>query len=131
MDRRAQAILRLDGGAGFCVGVAVLLLHDWVGQLHALPPSLVFFLGAANLAYGSYSGTLAIRAAVGKATPRAAIDLLIAANALWSVVCAALLVMTHRSASPFGVAHIAIEGLFVAALAVAERRWVRPATMPS
>jgi hypothetical protein len=126
MNRRAQAILRLDGGAGFSVGVAVLALHAWVAQLHALPRSLVLFIGAANLAYGSYSGTLAIRAALHKTPTRTAIDVLIAANALWCVVCAAVLITTFRSASAFGLAQVALEGLFVAALAVAEYRWVRP-----
>jgi hypothetical protein len=128
MDARAQAILRLDGAAGGAVGLLVLALHTWVAQLHAFPPSLVLFVGAANLAYGAYSGTLAIRAARGKPPSRRAIDVLIAANTCWGVVSVALLVATHRFASVFGLAHVALEGLFVVALAAAEWRWVRPFT---
>lgn len=91
-----------------------------------MPLSLVTLIGCANLAYGSYSGTLAVRAWYQRAPSRRAVDLLIAANLAWTVVCAALVLATFRSASVFGLGHVILEGLFVAWLAFAERRLVRP-----
>jgi hypothetical protein len=48
------------------------------------------------------------------------------ANLAWVVICTALLSTTCRSASPFGIAHVACEAFFVALLAAVEYRYVRP-----
>ena len=126
MTRRARTVLGIDGGAGLVVGVFVLALHGWLAGLYGFPRSWVLALGAANVAYGSYSGTLALRAARGRAPSRLAVDVLVAANLGWAVVCAALVAVAWRWASPLGLAVVAFEGVFVAALAVVERRIVRP-----
>lgn len=126
MDARARRILWLDAGAGCAVGIGVLVLRDWIAALHRFPIALVLFVGGANVAYASYSGSLAARASAGRAPRRAAIDVLVAANLAWSVVCVGLLVGTWSFASAWGSAHVAAEGCFVVLLAVLEARWVRP-----
>jgi len=126
MSRLAQRLLFLDGGAGSAVGLGVLTLREWLAELYAMPLSLVTFIGAANLAYGCYSGALAGRAWYQKGPSCRAIDGLIAANLAWTVVCAALVVTTFRSASALGLGHLVLEGMFVAWLALAERKLVRP-----
>jgi hypothetical protein len=126
MNRRAQAILRLDAGAACAAGFAVLALRDRLALLHAFPLALVVFLGASNLAYASYSGSLATLAGLRRMPSRRAIDVLVVANLAWTAVCGTVLVATWRSASVLGLAHVAFEGLFVGALAVVEYRLVRP-----
>ena len=126
MSRRARRILWVDGGAGLIVGVVVLALHGWLAGLYGLPSEWVLAIGVANVVYGSSSGTLATRAARGRGPSRRAIDLLVAANLAWGVVCAALVVVARDRATGIGLGVLAFEGVFVAALAVIERRLVRP-----
>jgi hypothetical protein len=126
MNRRARAILWLDGSAACVAGVVVLALDDALAGLHAFPPALVLFVGAANLAYAAYSGSLAVLASLGRTPTRRAIDILVVANLAWVAVCAAILAATAPSASAFGLAHVGFEALFVGSLAVAEYRQVRP-----
>lgn len=126
MNQRARRILWVDGGAGFVVGMLMLVLRDALMRLYDLPLALVTFIAVANLTYASYSLTLAIRASAHKTPSRRAIDVLVAANLMWTVLCIAMVIATFRQASLFGLAHVALEGLFVGALAVTEHRQVRP-----
>ncbi len=126
MNSRARKILWVDCGAGGVVGALMLVLRDPLVDLYDFPLALVTFIAAANLTYASYSLTLALRALANKTPSRRAIDVLVIANLLWAVACAVMLSVTFRQASLFGLAHIALEGLFVAALAVTEHRQVRP-----
>lgn len=126
MPRRARAILWLDGCAACVAGVVVLALHDALAQLHGFPPALVLVIGAVNLAYSCYSGTLAVRAARGHTPTRLAIDILVAANLAWVAACVAIVAITAGTASIFGLAHVGLEGLFVGMLAVLEYSRVRP-----
>ena len=119
-------ILWLDGGAACAAGAAVLLLRDRLASLYGFSPTLVSVLAVTNLAYGSYSGTLAVLASYRQTPRRRAIEVLALANFAWTLVCAVLLMANWRSATMFGVAQLAGEGLFVGALALAEWRIVRP-----
>lgn len=65
--------------------------------------------GAANLAYGTYSGALAGRAL----RPRGLLVLLVAANATWAGLCVLAAVALADTASTFGLAHLLGEGLLV------------------
>ena len=56
-----RKLLWVDGLGGASVGVLVLLLGGWLSELYRLPRDLVFLMGWANLAYGTYSTTLASR----------------------------------------------------------------------
>ncbi len=126
MNARARKVLWVDGGAGGIVGILMLVLREPLVKLYELPLALVTFIAAANLTYASYSLSLAIRASANKAPSRRAIDVLVIANLMWAVACTGLFIASFRQASLFGLAHITLEGLFVAALAVTEHRQVRP-----
>jgi len=126
MNRLARTILWFDGGAACTAGIAMLALRDWLSRLHAFPAALVVFLGVCNLAYASYSGTLATLASRGRTPSRRAIDALVAANLAWTLVCGVIVVATWRTSSVFGLLHVAFEGLFVGALGMVERRLVAP-----
>lgn len=131
MRSRARRILWVDGGAGLLVGVVVLALHAPLARLYGFPVPFVLFMAAANLAYASYSGTLAVRASRGAPPSRRAVDVLVAANLAWTVACVVLLAVLSSTATAFGVAQLVGEGTFVAVLAVLERRYVRPAARPA
>lgn len=121
-----RALLWADGIAGASVGVLVLVLHPWLAVLYGLPASLVLGLGAANLAYGLYSSTLAVRLYRGQPPSRRAVVTLVAANAAWAVVCVVLAVALRERATLIGTAVLAVEAVFVGALALLERRYLLP-----
>lgn len=125
----ALKILMLDGGAAASAGLGVLVLRGFLSRLHGFPLPLVTFLGCVNLAYACYSGSLAWRAVRGRRPSRRAIDVLIAANLAWALVCVAMVVRMRPSATIFGLAHVVFEGAFVVSLAYLEARWVRPHTI--
>lgn len=122
----ALAILRFDSLAGLLVGVLVLVFQDLLVRLYGIPPGLVLFTGLANLAYGSYSGTLVLRELAGKPPSRRAIVLLVAGNLAWTGVCALLIALYWREASAIGIGVLVAEGIFVGALGLVERRFVLP-----
>lgn len=118
MDLRRN-LLWVDGLAGAAVGVVVLTVSGSLSEWYQLPRDLLFFTGLANLAYGSYSLSLARRSV----RPMSLILLLVVANSLWVVVCAILVAVFGQTASFFGLAHLVGEGLFVGGLACLEWRW--------
>lgn len=129
--RRARTILWLDGGPGLLVGILLWLLRPWLAPLYALPDGLYTLVASANVAYGCFGTALAIAVTRGGRPPVGAITALAGANALWAVVCAVLLALAAfapagREFGLLGLLHLAGEGLFVASLAVAEWRFVRP-----
>ena len=111
-------LLWIDSGAGLGAGVVVLALSGWLSEVYGLPRALLLGMGAANLAYGTYSGALARRAR----RPRGTLLLLVLANATWAGLCAVAAVRLADSASAFGLAHLAGEGLFVGGVAALEWR---------
>lgn len=121
-------MLWVDAGAGGVAGLLILALHSWLVALHQLPSALVWLIGAANVGYACYSGSLALRASRARRVPRLAVNLLIAANFAWTFVCAGMLLSHWSVVSPWGVAHLLAEGAFVAGLATLEFRVVRPET---
>jgi hypothetical protein len=126
VDTRARRILTLDGSGGLVAGAAVLALRAPIARFYGLTAATVAFVALANLAYGSYASALAWRASRGALHSARAVEALIAANALWTLVCAVLLVSTRDTATVFGQLHLGLEGLYVLGLAVAEARYVRP-----
>ena len=124
----ARRVLNVDGLAGCAAGLLVLALLDWLTRLHQLPGQLLLFMGIVNLLYGSYSGSLALRARRGPMPGRRWIDLLIIGNTGWALVCIGLAVSYWNTASIFGLVHLLFEAAFVLFLAILERRLVRPFT---
>ena len=77
------------------------------------------FIGAVNLLYAGYAGSLAIR----RRRPRALLYVLIIGNTLWMGVCLALALRFAEQASLLALAHLIGEALFVGVLAACEWRW--------
>ena len=114
-----RRLLWIDCTAAAVAGVVVLLIHGWLSGWYGLPQELLIFIGAANVVYASYSGSLAVRAR----RPKELILLLVAANLLWSMVCIILALTYEDTATLLGLAHLLGEALFVGGLAGLEWRW--------
>lgn len=108
-------LLWIDGGAGTFVGLAMLVLTPWLPGWYGFSRELHFTIAVANLAYELYALALAQRLR----RPPGALLLLIVANTAWGLLCAALLLHLWSSATAWGLAHVALEGLAVGMLA----RW--------
>lgn len=109
-------LLWADCIGGAVVGVTVIALSGWLSRLDGLPQEVILFTGVANLLYGAYSFSLAIRAE----RPMWQIKLLVAANLAWAPVCAGLLIAFSATATPFAYLHIGGEAIYVGGLAVVE-----------
>jgi hypothetical protein len=118
MDVRRK-LLWVDGLAAAAGGVAVLLSGSWLSGWYGLPRDLLLLIGGVNVGYALYSLSLAARAE----RPKALILLLVLANLGWAFVCLQWAVVFADTASLFGVAHLAGEGVFVGVLASLEWRW--------
>ena len=114
-----RRLLWIDCTAAAVAGVVVLLIHGWLSGWYGLPQELLIFIGAANVVYASYSGSLAVRAR----RPKALILFLVSANLLWSMVCVILALIYRDTATLFGLAHLLGEALFVGGLGGLEWRW--------
>ena len=97
----------------------MLLLSGWLSDLYRVPLKLVIFMGVVNLAYASYSLPLARRSI----RPMGLIIFLAAANFTWALVCIGLAVFLWQTISPWGLAHLGVEAIFVGGLAILEWRW--------
>ncbi len=112
-------LLWIDCTVAAAAGAAMLAASGWLSALYALPQSFVVGLAVVNLVYGAFSFSLARR----DRRPLRLIVLLAVANLGWGVVCWGLAVALAGTASPFGVAHLVGEGLFVGGLGALEWRW--------
>lgn len=122
-----QKLLWVDCAAAIVAGAAVLSLSGWLSQLYALPRAVLVVIGVMNLAYGTFSFSLAVR----PHRPRPLIVLLVGANAAWAGLCGFAAVVLMGTASAFGLAHLVVEGVFVGGLAGLEwsqRERIRTAT---
>lgn len=108
----------------------MLALARVLAPWYQVKPELLQFLGVMNLVYSMGSGTLAVRARRGLVPRRLWIHLLVTANVAWTVVCAGLVLGLRELAGPLALAHLTLEGTFVAVLAALERRWVLPWARP-
>lgn len=103
---------------GLAFGLLVFTLSPWLPQWEQLPRGLILSTATANLLYGAYSGQLAWRN-----DPSATeLRILVYANAAWGILCLILAAKFWSEATWLGRAHLAGEGLFVAALAAIEHR---------
>ena len=109
-------ILHLDGSAGFSLGALLFVLHDWVGSLYVLPSTTIYILAIANLSYG----VCALLLAFSKPRNPMAVSALAIANAMWALVCVAIIALYIDSASLIGLTFVGLEGGFVLILAIYE-----------
>lgn len=112
-------LLWIDCIAGGLVGTLTLTFSAWLSQLYELPRELLIVFGLANLLYGCYSFSLAIR----KRRPMYLIMLLIIANAVWAGICFILAVNYATTATIYGQIQLVGEGIFVGGLAWLEWKY--------
>lgn len=112
-------LLWIDCMAGASVGVLVLALSAWLSGVYGLPVAFLWFLGAVNLTYGCYSFSLALR----QIRRRSGVYLLIIANGAWAALCIVFAALFWETATPFGIASLVAEAIFVGTLARLEWRW--------
>lgn len=117
--RLVGRLLWIDCIAAALAGTVVLAFVDALAEAYAMPSSWLRTIGAINLLYACLSGTLAIR----RRRPMSWIVLLCIANGAWSMACVGIAVTAAGTATPFGMAHLLGEGLFVGSLAALEWRW--------
>ena len=113
-----QRLLWIDSIGGLIAGVIVMAISGWLSKLYGLDQEILLATGVANLAYGSFSLSLARRAV----RPIALIRLLAAANLTWLIVCTVLIVAHYDSATFLGIGHLLLEGLYVGGLGCLEWR---------
>jgi len=119
MDRRRH-LLWVDGLGAMVAGTTMVVLSSLLSEWYRLPRDLLLLIGWVNLAYASYSLTLARRSR----RPQALILLLVLANLTWAVFfCLRWAVVYSETASFFGLAHLVGEALYVGGLGCLEWRW--------
>ncbi len=126
IDFLKRHLIRIDGTAGLCVGIPVLLLADRLASLFGVPVWLIVVNGMANLAYGTFSTTLA-------SFPSRSIYLVSAlsiANMVWAIICFTVGLNLVSTASFLAVGNAFFEGLFVGSLGVLEWRWRHQLVLP-
>jgi hypothetical protein len=117
-----KRLLILDSVGGLFVGMCVLAFLSPLAALERQATTVLLITGFANIAYGTYSARLAIRAVRGAPLAPTELRILIYANAAWLPVCLALAGGTASHASWLGFAHLVGEGIYVGVLAWFERR---------
>lgn len=105
-------------GAAFTLG-----LSPWLASLYDVPISWLIAIGIVNAIYGVCSFALARRTRNGFVPM---LRFVAVANMVWAVICFILVIVWRHDASIFGLAHFALEGLFVGALGVWEWRVPNP-----
>lgn len=112
----SDRILWLDCIGGLLVGVIVIALCWPISRWESLPLSVVLAMGAANLIYGGYSLFVTTR----KNRSLKLVKILSVANMFWLLVCFGILIAHWNQISVLGELHVAGEGIYVAALGIAE-----------
>lgn len=127
--QKAIRILMIDSLAGLAVGIATLVLTPLLtGPIFQWPIGYVFFIGGANIVYGCYSGMLLLSRRRFGRVPEAGVILLIIANSAWAGQCfAQIWWLGHGEPPVLLLVHMALEAVFVLALAFVEARDVLPA----
>lgn len=115
-----KKLLIFDSCAGLSVGLMMWLLDEQLCSLilKGMPLDVLRAVASVNIAYGLFSGSLALQAQRGE-LPVGLIRVLIAANAAWLPVCVLIAAFVEAS-SPLGAAYIAYEGVVVASMAAFE-----------
>lgn len=109
----------IDGLAALTAGTLVFLAHAPLAEWYGLPPDLMRLMGMVNLAYATYSLSLAMR----PDRPKPLIVFLVAANLAWAVTCLRWAAAFADTASPLGLGHLVGEAVFVSVLAGLEWRY--------
>lgn len=116
MKKLIPKLLWIDSLGALLVGVPVVLFRESIAVLHNLPLNTVVFLGVANLVYGCFSLSIAVR----KKRSVSIISTLAIANILWAPICWILYSMYSSEISLLGTLHILGESLYVGMLGIIE-----------
>lgn len=114
----AKLLLWIDCLGGLAVGVLVLALSSRLRVPYAMPERFVIALGAATLANGAFSLSLARQAV----RPRTLLWLLVGANLAWAVFRVIASAFLAAQASAVGLALLLLEGAYVGGLGLLEWR---------
>ncbi len=112
-------LLWIDCSAALLAGMAVLSFVEEFSGFYQLPEPFLMMIGLINVAYATYSFSLAAR----PRRPRWMIRLLVLANLTWAVLCVRWFIIYLDSAGVFGLAHLLGEAILVSGLALFEWRW--------
>ena len=113
-----RRLLWIDCLGAFGVGAGVLALSAWLAPFLGLPLWFVIGEGLVNLAYGSFSYSLARRAS----HPLRLVRRLALMNVAWGLMALGLAVVSYGAASPFGTGHLAVNFVYVGGLGLMEWR---------
>lgn len=106
---RLRRVLWCDFTAGAVVGTLLLVLSGWLEAIYSMPRLLLVAMGAAGILYASLALSLAVR----PAPPQSLVALLGSANLVWAAICLLMALALSHSASWLGLAHLAVEAMFV------------------
>lgn len=116
-----RSVLWFDCAAGAIAGVAMLALSGVLAPLFGIPQAVLVTTALVNVAYGTFSFSLARQ----PEAPRHLVRVLIVANFGWTVVCVGLAAVLAGPGRWLGAGFILAEGLFVGILATVEARAYR------
>lgn len=116
---RTAKLLWIDSIGGLLAGAVTLLMNGWIAPFYGLSYKVLIFLAFANLAYGTYSLSLAV-APHRRTMPR--IGVLAFANMGWGVFCLVAVTLVFVDARLLGKAHLIVEGVYVGMLGLVEWR---------
>jgi hypothetical protein len=119
-------VLSVDSLGGLIAGICTLFAAPLLTGWYAWPEGLALFVGAVNVGYGCYSGTLVLYSRRQAQLSRWAVIILIAANSAWALLCFVQVGLLRESASYLGLGHFLFEGVWVGGLAFLEARMVLP-----
>lgn len=117
-QRSISSLLWVDCIGGLLVGVLVLLGSGWLPEWYGLDLRLVLFVGLANVLYGCFSFSLAVR----DKRSLTLIKILAIANIAWTPLCLIVLAIHWNRVSALGIAHLFGEAVYVGSLGLIE--WI-------
>lgn len=115
-----RRLLWIDCLGAFAVGAGVLALSAWLAPFLGLPLWFVIGEGLVNLAYGSFSYSLARRSS----PPPRLVRRLALMNVAWGLMALGLAAVSYGTVTPFGTAHLAVNFAYVGGLGLMEWRSV-------
>ena len=122
-----KTLIWIDGIAALLSGCFVLALRGQLAPFFNLPEQLLLTMCCVSFGYAVYS----IRLAMQEPKPQKLLKALVAANSIWAILCIVIAVYFIATATPWGIAYLILESLFVAALAVLEWRQIKMSSATS
>ena len=116
-----KTLIWIDGVAALLSGCFVLAFGGQLAPFFNLPEQLLFSMCCVSFGYAAYS----IRLAMQDQKPKKWLQVLVAANAIWAILCIVIAVYFIATATLWGIVYLILESFFVAALAVLEWRKIK------